>query len=642
MRLLPTVTIDGDRNATMMSGGYEPMTVERADEFAARVQRHAIRVTRRIVLTAVLLVAGMSLFTGWFLWSDYEEALRTARLAGDTTSAALAAELTRSIHAADVALQAVSGAIPIPAAGPERDLLAARIRIALLAAGDPDAGLYVVGADGGTLLSLGAAPPDPATVRRQTHFAIHRVNPNAGLIVDPPILDATDQVMTISQRLQAPDGRFAGEAVLRLNPAKLLHVGPDIAIGRRGLVFIAGTDGIIRASFARNDPAGTARAAHADFPSTTALPPVSTNGFTRRDGFDNAERLVSVRPLDHLPLVLLVAQDVSATLRHEHARMWLIGVVRIFAACVISLLAWLLAREIWRRSAHEIALAHDRDNLRQMQARIDADRARLDAFDRALQVSQRDLEAANHVRSQFMANMSHELRTPLHAIIGFSELIMGQAPHLPGGTLIGSHAHDILTSGQHLLALINTVLDIAKVESGTAVLLEEPLPISDLMRDSLVAVRGQAAMRGVVLETSSAAPALEVLGDRTRLLQVLINLLSNAVKFTPRGGTIAFDVDTTAQGEVVFTITDTGVGMTGPEIDIALQPFGQVDNAANRSAEGTGLGLPLARRLTELHGGRLEIRSSKGAGTRVTVTLPADRLRWHGRPRTGLVSGSVA
>jgi len=226
-----------------------------------------------------------------------------------------------------------------------------------------------------------------------------------------------------------------------------------------------------------------------------------------------------------------------------------------------------------------------------------------------------------------LAHMSHELRTPLHAIIGFSELIKDQSPSTPGSPPIAGYARDIWTSGRHLLELINSILDISKVESGTATLAETVVAMADLIRSSLISVRAQAQARGISIDVQQPDERLKVWADRTRLQQVLINLLSNAVKFTPDNGRIVLAVGKSRRGELVLTVADSGIGMTEADIEIAMSPFGQVDNRLSRSFEGTGLGLPLAHRLAELHGGRLELKSVKGHGTTATVTLPAERVR---------------
>jgi signal transduction histidine kinase len=288
---------------------------------------------------------------------------------------------------------------------------------------------------------------------------------------------------------------------------------------------------------------------------------------------------------------------------------------------------------VWRRTKREIELAYDRDRLRSAQAQIEADRAQMAETNSELMASNEIAEAANRARSQFLAHMSHELRTPLHAIIGFAELIQDQAPSKPGSPPIAGYAADIWTSGRHLLELINTILDISKVESGTATLMETVFPVSELIRNSLMPVRASAEARNIPIDARLPETIMRVRADRTRLLQVLINLLANAVKFTPDNGRIVLSVVESEAGELMFSVADTGIGMTETEIQIALEPFGQVDNTLSRSFEGTGLGLPLALKLTELHGGRLRLTSVKGKGTTAEVILPAERLVHRERAR---------
>jgi signal transduction histidine kinase len=292
-----------------------------------------------------------------------------------------------------------------------------------------------------------------------------------------------------------------------------------------------------------------------------------------------------------------------------------------------AVLCRLLVRGVGRRTRREIALSADRDRLRLAQAEIEADRTRLAEANRALQDSKESADAASRAKSLLLAHMSHELRTPLHAIIGFSELIQAQAPSGPGSPPIAEYARDIWESGRHLLELINTILDISKVESGTAALAESVFAVEDLARSSLVSVWAQALAKDVTITVDLPDGTPKLCADRLRMQQVLINLLANAVKFTPEHGRIVLKAGTSDGGELVVSVSDTGIGMTEAEIEIALQPFGQVDNSLSRAFQGTGLGLTLARRLTEVHGGRLVLTSVKGRGTTASVMLPADRLR---------------
>jgi PAS domain S-box-containing protein len=233
-------------------------------------------------------------------------------------------------------------------------------------------------------------------------------------------------------------------------------------------------------------------------------------------------------------------------------------------------------------------------------------------------------EEANSAKSQFLANVSHELRTPLNAIIGFAEMMeLGMVGALePRQT---ENIHIIRLSGEHLHRVINDILDLAKVDAGKLDLYLEsdvdPRTIVDACR-ALVKERVKEAQLSLWVELDPALPLM--VADTLRLKQILLNLLSNAIKFTEAGGSILIAVQA-ADGDISFEVRDTGAGMTADEIKIASEPFGQVDGGLGRRHEGTGLGLPLARRLAELHGGRLDIESEKGRGTTVTVTLPAAR-----------------
>ena len=240
-------------------------------------------------------------------------------------------------------------------------------------------------------------------------------------------------------------------------------------------------------------------------------------------------------------------------------------------------------------------------------------------------------EAANVAKSQFLANMSHELRTPLNAIIGFSDMLaLGLTGELPAHRLQQGqqldYARIINQSGQHLLDIVNDLLDLAKIDAGKfAVDTGETDPYQ--IANACAEIVGEAAQAGGLHLAVECEPGLPpVIADERRLKQVLLNLLTNAIKFTGSGGSVVLAVRRTEEGDIAFDVRDTGIGMTPEEINIALQPFGQLDSGLNRRHDGTGLGLPLARSLVELHGGTLDIHSEKGRGTTVTVRLSAGRI----------------
>jgi PAS domain S-box-containing protein len=234
-------------------------------------------------------------------------------------------------------------------------------------------------------------------------------------------------------------------------------------------------------------------------------------------------------------------------------------------------------------------------------------------------------EAASAAKSAFLATMSHELRTPLNAIIGFAELTLNQTMG-PVGERYIDYAANIVESGRHLLQLVNDVLDMSKILSGSMGLDTERVRLADICRRhaSLHAAKAEEAGIGQVLSVDAELPP--VLVDPLRLGQVLSNLIANAIKFTPRGGKVEISTGREADGRIAILVADTGIGMSEEEIQLAFEPFRQVDATRSRRFEGTGLGLPISKSLVELHGGELQIQSVKGAGTTVAVRLPAERL----------------
>ncbi|MFM9841598.1 MAG: PAS domain-containing sensor histidine kinase [Dongiaceae bacterium] len=234
-------------------------------------------------------------------------------------------------------------------------------------------------------------------------------------------------------------------------------------------------------------------------------------------------------------------------------------------------------------------------------------------------------EGANRAKSDFLAMMSHELRTPLNAIIGFSEIVIGEVFGPVGNDKYRGYLSDIQRSGNHLLELINDILDLSKAEAGLMEINEEGMDVAQVIATTIgmVRLRAEEADVRVVTEVPEGLP--EVIADERKIRQSLLNLVSNAVKFTPQGGQVT--VKALMEGErLQIRIEDTGIGIAAADIPKALSPFGQIDSALSRRHTGTGLGLPLTKRLVEAHGARLEIQSEIGVGTVAIIEFPASRL----------------
>jgi signal transduction histidine kinase len=228
--------------------------------------------------------------------------------------------------------------------------------------------------------------------------------------------------------------------------------------------------------------------------------------------------------------------------------------------------------------------------------------------------------AANAEKTRFLAQMSHELRTPLNAILGFSDVVRNEMFGPMGGTAgerYREYLDDIHASGSHLLNLINDLLDLSKIEAGRMELSPEEFPLPDMFGDVERMTRPQAERQGVNFDFRTNGVA-DIRADRRLLTQAVLNIVANAVKFTPAGGTVALSVGREGR-YVILSVKDTGPGIEPADLKRVLEPFGQ---AGRRKAEGTGLGLPLARSIMECHGGGLEIESEAGNGTTVSLWLP--------------------
>ena len=401
--------------------------------------------------------------------------------------------------------------------------------------------------------------------------------------------------MQLTRRITMPDGGFGGVVVVALDPTYLSNFYNSIDIGPGGAIALFGTDGYLRAQPSRA-PFEIGQDLHQS--SVMRAQAQTPAGLIHAvSPYDGVTRIIAYRTLATFPLVVTVAMtqdDALASYTSERRPVLLAGVI---LTLLFVGLGWLLTRQV---AAH---------------AGVEAE----------LRRAMEEAEAANIAKSEFLANVSHELRTPLNAVIGFSE-VMRDALMGPIDNRYREYAQDIHESGQHLLRLIGDVLDLSKIGAGRLELHEEPVDLGQLMQACHRLLADRAGDGKITLAIDVARDLPVVLADPVRLKQIILNLMTNAVKFTPEGGRVTARAAPDAEGGVTITIADTGIGMSPQEIVVALEPFRQVDNAMSRRYEGSGLGLPLAKQLTELHGGQLELISEPGTGTTARVRLPHSRV----------------
>ncbi|HLI12659.1 MAG TPA: ATP-binding protein [Alphaproteobacteria bacterium] len=312
----------------------------------------------------------------------------------------------------------------------------------------------------------------------------------------------------------------------------------------------------------------------------------------------------------HVPAVdlfiwpMLVPLAAAAAWWGDAAYLALACLTLVFAAALS-----LLARRAHRNIVAALETKHEKEALAQ-----------------ALIIARDEAEMASRAKSEFLATMSHELRTPLNAIIGFAEIMRDELFGPLGSPRYAAYARDIHGSGRHLLSLINDILDLSKIEAGRFTLAEEAVDVAAVVRGSahVLAERAQAGGLDLALELPERPPMLRA--DARALQQVLLNLITNAVKFTEAGGRVTVRADLAPAGGLVISVADTGIGIAPADLARALEPFGQIETAANRRHQGTGLGLPLAKKLVEAHGGTFTIASEPGVGTVASALFPADRV----------------
>lgn len=430
----------------------------------------------------------------------------------------------------------------------------------------------------------------PRDLSDREHFLVHRGADTGALYISKPVLGRASGKWSIqlTRRINKPDGSFGGVIVVSMDPHYFSEFYKGVDLGRSGVVSLVGRDGIVRARRAGEnievgqDLSGT--------PLMRLGAQAESGHYNYASKADGVRRFYSFRVFQEYPLLVSVGVGEDEALEEFHLRrtgyMIYAGVMSLMVVVFGALAIRMLDR----------------------QYRISA----------ALRESQARAEEANRMKSEFLASMSHELRTPLNGIMGYAEFLRDSSTDTPR-----EFAGIILESSQHLLELVNSILDLAKVEAGQMVLELREVPLRPLVERVIQSHRPPALEKGLVLTAEVADDVPETLRcDSTRLSQVLINLLDNAIKFTDEGR-VALSV-TRNGADLQLKVTDTGCGIAEDMQAHVFERFRQVESFLTRRHAGTGLGLALVKELTALMGGNVILHSTPGKGSEFVINLPLD------------------
>ena len=414
-------------------------------------------------------------------------------------------------------------------------------------------------------------------------FAFHRQTGKDLMYIGQPYAGSTTgrPLVRFSRRLTEPNGSFAGVVIANIDPDHLSDFYKYTNLGQNGSVTLIGLDKVIRARGVHQGQDG--EGIGVAIPESRLWEELgrSLSGvYWQETKTDGLLRAYAYRMVKGYPLVVAVgvAQvDIEAGVADLRRTMFIIAL--LLSASIILVTVFLLVQH---RTAEQ-------------------------------------LQAALNVNRDFLARVSHELRTPLNAILGFSEVIKEQMLGPQAGKRYADYAKDIHDSGQHLLTLINDILDLSRLQAGKMALHMEPVNVVAAVEWAIRIIGPQAEAKRIHMDMSVQPGIGHVTADERALKQMLLNLLSNAVKFTPEGGRILVAIAKGAGGRCHVRITDNGIGMTPEQLRQAIVPFGQASAMTTREGQGTGLGLSIVKSLMEAHGGQLRIDSRPGKGSQITL-----------------------
>jgi His Kinase A (phospho-acceptor) domain len=430
---------------------------------AASTQRHAESLARWVSLGSFGLMICLWLAIMVSTWSVREAALSRASSSANNLSAAFCEQVYHTLSTISAAMDLTAREIRADPTGFRLD----RWSEELPALAHPTMFVSLIDASGkliSTTIKPGVSGIDLSDLK---YVNVHLAMASPDLYISEPMVGrVSGRVMIqLSKRVDDANGKFLGILVFALAPDDLTSLHRSVDLGARGVIALVGSDGMLRARFG-DIPPGTSSVAGGPWPAM--LDKGATEGIVRSDAVDGVFRIYSLRRLPSYPLIVAAGLSLDDELTESRTHTILeIGIGAVASALLIAL-NMLLLREIRRRNQRELELAREHEALESARAELAMEQGKLATVNHELVLSTERAEAANLAKSQFLAQMSHELRTPLHAVIGFSELISHHVSPLPAANQIAGYADDLMRSGRHLLELINSILDLSKVESGTA------------------------------------------------------------------------------------------------------------------------------------------------------------------------------
>ena len=467
--------------------------------------------------------------------------------------------------------------------------------------------LSVFDSDGRLIASSREWPAPELDVSDREYFLISRDTSTTIPVIGEPVRSRItgEWVINYARRVSGPDGTFLGIIVGAIQASYFEDFYRAISEDSERAIALFRRDGILLARYPQADAGIGSNLGHR--PVFTETLAKATSGILYgSSAIDHLPRLMATRAVRNYPLAIVVSNTQRTILAAWQRLTVVILCITGAAIMLIVFLGVLLDRQL------------------RLQSRIAETQAERTRADHARQAA----EISSKAKSDFLANMSHELRTPLNAVIGFAEM-------LQSGTFGALNAkqseyvRDIRMSGRHLLGLINTVLDMAKIEAGRFDLHEELIEPAALFDDAVMFLDLHAKKRGVELKVAAPKDLPLMLADRRAVLQVILNLLTNALNFTTAGGSVTLMASVAESGALEIAVADTGIGISAAAMDRIFEPFQSADASLSRKLGGAGLGLAVSKMLVERHGGSLRLESAIGKGTTVHIRLPAERVVGH-------------